>query len=775
MGISEEQKNLFNQIRNMVSRNEVLNEEEFSQKLSEAGYFKPKKVLRKAIKEGACLASAKSIWEEGGSLEEGKQKAEAELGNPLPTYLQGILEREYASIKEQNRQINTQKRSEDNFKHRRELKDNPTFNTTFQPVEANVPESKVKGEPPMISHPNSLSRLDPSPEWWIFVDETGMFFDEKMYSSTSKKNDQGRIAAVFLTNETTLPCLVNLHAVNESWEEIRKVTQTLLQTKNCGVLGISLASTSVIHGDQWLPGIEMLFEMAIRLLPINKLTQLHFYVEQRGLKPEDSKYLQLVCDGALKRFARVDPKKAELFNVDAKIIRKGDSPYLAYADAVAMTWSGPSVSTILKDSQWKGTCLLETNVEPLLEALSGSLTPEMWDTLVSSPEAESEYSFVSAILKTLGDKVRNNVEQWQNLMNLALKELESKRINLKKVGMQIDWLKRYCPDQIQIVPRLELIWLAIQLANANHHGGVMNKPEELANFERLLELVLPEDAKLACFAALHLSVTFTNDFRFEKSREILEKWAKYDPLIIGRNYVGRLESSFGQIEAFEENKEAALERFRNAIAIFNELTDPQEAQSECSQTRAYLITTLMDCALHDSSYRPELRDELGRYFPCPLNEMAEQFAVSNDEEEKYQHCLFLRLLAQDPSEEFESACQKYLSLRSEWKTDDGHPWELIEFYRGFLFSDPADRLDCFRRAYELVRNELGVLRVIAAVILGSILTLDPSVLDEYKKLVGELYAEFPHEAARIAILESQPTELLFPLDLAERVLPFNFR
>lgn len=50
MAISQEQIKLFNEIRDLASRNEVLNEEKFAQKLSATGDRKPKETLQKAIK-----------------------------------------------------------------------------------------------------------------------------------------------------------------------------------------------------------------------------------------------------------------------------------------------------------------------------------------------------------------------------------------------------------------------------------------------------------------------------------------------------------------------------------------------------------------------------------------------------------------------------------------------------------------------------------------------------------------------------------------------------
>lgn len=767
MKYTKEQLSIIWKIQEVVSGKKTLNEEEFIQKLADAGVPNPEEVLRNAVKEEECLACAKKVWQKGDTFEQGKKRAETKLGSPLSADFQRRLKKEFNFVKK------ARERSKQQKELKKELKENPTFKTNFQPVEANVPDTKAIGEIPMIHHPNSLSSLTPSSEWWILVDETGKYFDEEM--QTSKDSEKGRLVAVFITDENAPPVLNKWHAVDKGLDKIKKVIQSLIQAKNCGVLGISLAKTSAIHADQWLPGIEMLFEMAIRLLPIEGPTRLHLIVEQRQLKPEESKYLQLICEAAIKRFARFDSQKAELLTVEAKFCKKGDNPYLAYADAVAMTWSGSSVSTILKDSQWKGTCLLETNVEPLLAALNAAPTPEMWSVLISSRESMMENSFVTAILNKVGEVVREDADLWQSFMNIALKELESKKINLEKVGHQIDWLKRFCPPKGKIVPSLELCWRTVQLANANHHGGVINNAEELEDFNRLIDLVLPEDARLACFAALHLSVSFTNAFKFEEARKVLDPWFQIDKLAIGRNYVGRLESSVGQIEAFEENNQAALERFRRAIDIFSHLNDPEEAEKEIGQTRAYLLTTLMDCAAHDGQYRPELLAEVEKYFRLPLNEVAATFAVSNESKTKYQHSLFLRLLAQDPSEDFEAACQEYVKRRSEWKNSPGHPWEMIEFYRGMLLTDPEERLKCFRRAYELVRGEAGVLRVIGAVILGSILPLDPSVKDEYESLVTALSEEFPDETSRLAVLKSQPADQLLPLDLAERVLPFNFR
>ena len=101
---------------------------------------------------------------------------------------------------------------------------------------------------------------------------------------------------------------------------------------------------------------------------------------------------------------------------------------------------------------------------------------------------------------------------------------------------------------------------------------------------------------------------------------------------------------------------------------------------------------------------------------------------------------------------------------------------MIEFYRGVLSQDPAERMKHWRNAHQLSQGFDATLHVIDAVILGSILTEDPSVQTEYDKLVELCSREIPALGEdRVQVLRQQGTNHLPPLKLAELILPFNFR
>ncbi|MBR4663061.1 MAG: hypothetical protein IKO93_04225, partial [Lentisphaeria bacterium] len=98
-----------------------------------------------------------------------------------------------------------------------------------------------------------------------------------------------------------------------------------------------------------------------------------------------------------------------------------------------------------------------------------------------------------------------------------------------------------------------------------------------------------------------------------------------------------------------------------------------------------------------------------------------------------------------------------------------------EFYRGVLSTDPAARMEHWKQAHQLSQGFDATLHVIDAVILGSILNEDPSVLKEYDELVTRCAREIPALGERINILRKQSENHLPPLKLAELILPFNFR
>lgn len=107
--------------------------------------------------------------------------------------------------------------------------------------------------------------------------------------------------------------------------------------------------------------------------------------------------------------------------------------------------------------------------------------------------------------------------------------------------------------------------------------------------------------------------------------------------------------------------------------------------------------------------------------------------------------------------------------------ESGHPWEMIEFYRSLLLENSQEKMEHLENAYAIAMDGEGTLHVIAAVILGSILLMQPERADEYRNLVKHCAAEIPALGERLEILREHPERKYQPLELAAGVLPFNFR
>jgi hypothetical protein len=168
-----------------------------------------------------------------------------------------------------------------------------------------------------------------------------------------------------------------------------------------------------------------------------------------------------------------------------------------------------------------------------------------------------------------------------------------------------------------------------------------------------------------------------------------------------------------------------------------------------------------------------------RYFNEPeLASAITRLAQSKEPSEKYMHHILLRYLTSLPIEH--QYCQQYLSLANNWSHQkDGHPWELIEFYRGLL-QHANGNIELAKQSFE-VAHEIAIeggptLKIIDAVILGTYVAIENISFDEYVKLVEEVIEAIPAIGeARKQVLRSQPEQKIKTIEFAKAILPFNFR
>ena len=192
-----------------------------------------------------------------------------------------------------------------------------------------------------------------------------------------------------------------------------------------------------------------------------------------------------------------------------------------------------------------------------------------------------------------------------------------------------------------------------------------------------------------------------------------------------------------------------------------------------NQTSSYKVIAMMDSDPVPENMTTEMETYLGR----TLEEAADQFAVSDDSGEKYMHHVFLRYLVHVNTPELKPIIEKYLSHKTEWKTGQFHPWEMILFYRALLQTDTAARKTYLDLAFKQVAQaDDGTLKAIACVILGGLYYYDRSRKEELAELTQKVIDKLPYLGeARVKALKNQLETPVEPLALAKAVLPFNFR
>lgn len=632
-------------------------------------------------------------------------------------------------------------------------------------------------------HPNFISQLEPSEKWTIVIDDTGKKFSEEVFNNNLKETEKGKLAAVLVPSYTKLPNLPKgYHSTENPSLEAIGAAAMAIRSNPCGVLGISAESMHQFDGEYWYVTLEALINLIIRLLPLpenGQKTQLDIFVENRpDFGPQNSSVLQRLCDVSRNRLFRTNPSRAEQISINANVVFKTGHPWIGYADAVAFCWGGSSAKPILDKTKWKGTCLLDMNPEQLrysIDSLQRSepLTEQDWNDLINSPDAYVSNSLASILLDIQGREASKDENLWNRYLEYVQKHLYSKAINLYALGNQIAWLKKWIPAEATFSPRMRLLWLTTQLAQANHLGQTDMITQYQKEFEDLCTLIYPEDAPLTCLTCLHVAVAYMNDFNFKKAYDVVKGWIDKDEAIIGRQYYGQVLSTIGQLNSFIGRQESAVKAFNAAIDKFEKLTSADQMAGDINQTSSYKVIAMMD----SNPVPDNLSTEMEKYLGRTLAEAADQFAVSDDPGEKYMHHVFLRFLVHVNSPELKPIIEKYLSHKADWKTAFGHPWELIDFYRALLQTDTADRIACLEHAYnQVAQTNDGALKVIACVILGGLYYYDSSRKEKLAELTQKVVEMMPYLGKdRVEALNRQLESPVEPLALAKAVLPFNFR
>lgn len=653
-------------------------------------------------------------------------------------------------------------------------------------------------------HPRDLRLQTPAASWQLMIDETGSIFGPE--ASGMRANDQklGRFVGLLIPQRPQ----PGLHPLPKGWhavdkgdiDEIDRIIQTILDAP-VGVLGINMHQLPEASGERWGFGVIRLIDLVLRLMPIDGPTELEVLIENRGDFKAQTEWLA-VAEQARLRLAEAYPDRARAIDLHIRTIKKTDSPYNGYVDALAYIASGASEYTraCLKAAGLSGTCLIDGDAETIARALEWmdrgrTLDGRDWTTLLSHPEAEQPSSLVNTLLERLGATARDDTALWRRYLDHVTGHFDSRNLDLKLLGRQVGWLERWMPVGQSLPPIPRLLWLTSSLAHANHLG--QTEQPWIEEMRVLADRLMAEDAKLVCRAELNLAVAATNRYDFEQAGEALRRWnpvstpadSRVRGLLrkllgvselqetaspkstAGLRYWGQVQSSLGQHRAFLGDQAGAVTFFDEALESFATLSDPEVARRESRQTQTYRAIALMDDPACDAARVREAVEAV----TGPMPESLERLAGSVDSEDKYAHHLALRWLVHRPDADL---ARHYLDRREAWDEGEGHPWPLIQLYRALLLH-PEDPEAARERAVAGARLAEDAANGPVVQLIGACLRAVAAGWGEpwpgAETVLSRLESELPSARDRIAHIRAALRDPVAPLELLREVLPFNFR
>ena len=622
-------------------------------------------------------------------------------------------------------------------------------------------------------HASDIRGLNPAPKWTILIDETGSEFGSDANERANSK--KGKFVALVMPTETAplKPLPKDWHATEcEEIDEINQVFQAVLDAE-VGIFGVSINCLPVTPGERWMDGTALTMDWVLRLLPVDGPTKVEILIEQRGRFPHGMTW-DLVERQIMRRLAIAYPNRASKIELTIRTITKSGSPFNGYVDAVAYTWAGTMKTSKarLHQSQLLSNCLLEIDSDHLLSLWDNftqgvALPPEMWWDIL--PESQIPSSLTFNFLNLVGEEASKNATLWEGYLNECRRQMSMGPVDLEKLWLAIDWLQTHQSSETVIPPLMELCWLTVKLAHTNHTGATETALE--SKITSLSSHLVEENAPMVCHADLHLAVARTNRYEFAGASASLEKWGDLPVAVPGLQYWGQIKSSLGQHAAFLGRNPEAVAFFVEAIAAFDQLSDPLIRQKETIQTSCHKAISMMDEPIFsDKEVRGAVQSVIG-YLPTVANKLATDSSPAS----RYAHHLLLRWLVHRGDDSSKTA---YLSAEPDWFVGEGHPWPLIQLYRAILLHEENPSialqlaLDGSDRAFS--SGQGPVVRLIGA----CCRKIAAEWGEPWTTEAGEVNAiriALPSAASQIKALEMWNGMDSSPLSLLQNVLPFNFR
>lgn len=622
-----------------------------------------------------------------------------------------------------------------------------------------------------------ICNLLPSKAWTLLIDETGADFVTGA-DKTLDPRQKGKFVGILIADEHRLaPLPIIFHATGKTPDaELDKHMQALLDSP-AGVFGLTIDELPAGFGDRWLHGVQEIVHWTFRLLPLQarKSCKLQVLIEQRGVHIDQSDWSATAAE-MLRHYSEADPDRAACLMADIKVVKKDTHPALGYADLVSFTWGSPSRNSQarLHQSGLLGNCLQEGNSAALrkdwdLLAKGRRLEGSAWRALLAGPDSKISESITATILFRLQEACRKDFTLWKSYLDASHAHLESKAVDLRAMGTELRWLDGCRPIGAAFPDPVQLTWLTIQLAQANHLGETEFVQEK--ELEGLAGKLLDEDARLVCLADLHRAVSQFNRYDFVGAENALLKWKAYPPSVPGLQMWGRIQGSLGQAVAFQGRYAEALDYFLQAFGAFEKLSGKDLGELEKRHTGGYWAVAAMD------DVNIGLNEVVRKvsYVTGDIAVAIPQLSRSSRDSDKFAHHLLLRFLVHRGLPE---QVEAYLGHRDAWGAGVGHPWPLIECYRAILLREkhPEIALDRLCAGIDMC---LGRGQGPRDGLIGAALSVIAHHWGrewlEAEDVFRQLESDMPNASEQIHGLKTMLDSPQIPKLILARALPFRFR
>lgn len=540
-------------------------------------------------------------------------------------------------------------------------------------------------------HPNAIAHLQPSAQWTLLIDETGVEFGTEADALADTHRELGKVVGLLLPEGVTLPALPDkFHATDEPIDKIEQVLANLLQ-QPVGIFGFT--SKDPVSGRySWFQKIQQLSRWVLQLLPMQpgQVTCVDIAIEQRsGYTVKDD--LKAANELLMADLMAINPERFDQLRLNMNIIDKSGHAANGYVDTIANCWGSRDTAKkkLLNLAKLPGHCLIRPSDDAMYERLlaalenTSALRPTDWYNLLQSSgeHAENNTAMVFGCLQQLGGGVKSNPTLWSSYLAEVQQRLRSKNYQLSGLGRALDWLEQYQPADMSLPKSLKLQQQSARLALNNHQGYSNNAA--LLQLARLATTLKDEMAPQACEALLRVVVAATNAMDFSSCEGLLDDWLALPIATVGLLNHGKLHSSKGQLLAFQGRHQEADMCFTEAIRQFDRLSDNVQALQEIRQTRSYQqFANLRNPALSDESFKDGLMTYLTETVPGnPEKPVFERLARSGHAV-RFAQQLGWRATIERPAIFIDEQAQM-LTLQQHWQQGQGHPWPLILFWRGW--------------------------------------------------------------------------------------------